>query len=62
MKRRSKDEILMKVIVHVILLTFVIVTIFPMVFTIIISLTDQQSIANYGYSLVPESWSLDAYK
>lgn len=62
MKRRSKDELLMKAIVHVILLTFVIMTIFPMAFTIIISLTDQKSISNIGYSLFPENWSLDAYK
>lgn len=62
MKRRSKDELLMKAIVHVILLTFVIMTIFPMAFTIIISLTDQESISNIGYSLFPENWSLDAYK
>ncbi|MBQ8813769.1 MAG: carbohydrate ABC transporter permease [Lachnospiraceae bacterium] len=62
MKRKSKDEILMKIIVHAVLLTFVILTIFPMVFTVIISLTDQKSLANIGYSLIPESWSWDAYK
>ena len=62
MKRKSKDEILMKIIVHVVLLAFVILTIFPMVFTVIISLTDQESLANIGYSLIPESWSWDAYK
>ena len=61
MKRKSKDELLMKAIVHVILLIFVIMTIFPMAFTIIISLTDQESISNIGYSLFPENWSLDAY-
>lgn len=52
----------MKIIVHAVLITFVIMTIFPMALTLIISFTDQASIMNKGYSLVPDAWSLEAYK
>jgi len=61
-KRRSKDELLMKIIVHGVLITFVVMTIFPMALTLILSFTDQTSIMNKGYSLIPDAWSLDAYK
>lgn len=61
-KKKSKDEIAMKLIVHLILMAFVIATLIPMALTIVVSLTDQSSIMAKGYSLFPDSWSLDAYK
>lgn len=61
-KIRSKDELAMKLIVHIVLLALVVMTLLPMALTIVVSLTDQSSIAANGYSLFPEKWSLDAYK
>lgn len=36
--------------------------VFPFLFVVIISLTDEKSLATNGYSIFPEKWSLEAYK
>lgn len=36
--------------------------VFPFLFVVIISLTDEKSLATNGYSVFPEKWSLEAYK
>ena len=47
---------------HVILGLFSLLCIIPFVFVIIISFTAESSILLIGYSFVPESWSLEAYR
>ncbi|WP_054950944.1 carbohydrate ABC transporter permease [Numidum massiliense] len=41
---------------------FAFICVFPFIFVIIISLTDESTLAHNGYSLFPEKWSLEAYK
>ena len=38
------------------------IALFPFVFTVVISLTAEQAIVTNGYALVPERWSLEAYR
>ena len=52
----------MNVLLHIILLILVAVCLFPVLLTLVISLSSSESIAVNGYSLFPSSWSLDAYK
>lgn len=46
----------------VILSIFALTCIFPLVFVAIISLTDNDALTANGYSLIPEKWSLEAYR
>lgn len=46
----------------VLLTIFAISCIFPLIFVTIISLTDNEILTVNGYSLMPEKWSLEAYK
>ena len=39
-----------------------IVTVLPLVFVCIVSLSSEASIAQNGYSFFPSEWSLDAYR
>ncbi|MBB3109610.1 putative aldouronate transport system permease protein [Paenibacillus phyllosphaerae] len=39
-----------------------IVCVFPFLFVVIISFTDEMVLARNGYKIVPEAWSLDAYR
>ncbi|WP_142130375.1 carbohydrate ABC transporter permease [Bacillus sp. SLBN-3] len=47
---------------HVILGSFAFMCIFPFLYVIIISISNEQSLAENGYQLIPEQWSLEAYK
>ncbi|MGG4549095.1 carbohydrate ABC transporter permease [Rossellomorea marisflavi] len=47
---------------HVLLGSFAFMCIFPFLYVIIISISNEQSLAENGYQLIPEQWSLDAYK
>ncbi|WP_299744555.1 carbohydrate ABC transporter permease [Rossellomorea sp. y25] len=47
---------------HLLLGTFAFLCIFPFLYVIIISLSNEQSLAENGYQLIPEQWSLEAYK
>lgn len=38
------------------------ICVFPFLFVIIISLTDEGSLAHNGYRLIPEKWSFEAYR
>lgn len=51
-----------EIIFNLILLLFSLACIFPFIFVIIISVTDELSLAKNGFSLVPEKFSLAAYK
>ncbi|KMK93138.1 sugar ABC transporter permease [Rossellomorea marisflavi] len=50
------------VLMHVLLGSFAFMCIFPFLYVIIISISNEQSLADNGYQLIPEQWSLDAYK
>lgn len=41
---------------------FAILCVFPFLFVVIISLTDEGSLASNGYRLIPEKWSFGAYR
>ncbi|WP_436376895.1 carbohydrate ABC transporter permease [Cytobacillus sp. BC1816] len=42
--------------------SFALMCIFPFIYVVIISLSDEESLARNGYQLIPENWSLEAYK
>lgn len=41
---------------------FAFLCVFPFLFVLIISFTDEKSLATNGYQVIPEQWSLEAYK
>nr|WP_243896084.1 carbohydrate ABC transporter permease [Paenibacillus sp. F411] len=41
---------------------FAFLCVFPFLFVLIISFTDEKSLATNGYQIIPEQWSLEAYK
>ncbi len=47
---------------HLILGLFSLLCIVPFIFVIIISFTSKASIQNYGFSFIPNEWSLEAYQ
>ncbi|WRP08912.1 carbohydrate ABC transporter permease [Rossellomorea aquimaris] len=47
---------------HLLLGTFAFLCIFPFLYVIIISLSNEQSLAENGYQLIPEQWSFEAYR
>lgn len=52
----------MNVVLNIILLLLVVLCVFPVLLTLIISFSSSESITEVGYALIPKSWSLDAYK
>lgn len=51
-----------EIIINIIMFLFCAICVVPFIFVIIISFTSEQSIAQIGYSFIPQSLSLDAYK
>ncbi|MCJ7843215.1 carbohydrate ABC transporter permease [Lederbergia sp. NSJ-179] len=49
-------------IMAILLGIFTIMCVFPFAYVIVISFTSEESIVRNGFQLVPEAWSLDAYK
>ncbi|WP_232233706.1 carbohydrate ABC transporter permease [Bacillus sp. J33] len=49
-------------LMNILLGSFALMCIFPFIYVIIISLSDEESLARNGYQLIPENWSLEAYK
>lgn len=41
---------------------FAFMCVFPFIFVVIISLTDEKTLATDGYRIIPSQWSLEAYK
>ncbi|NMO94725.1 ABC transporter permease subunit [Paenibacillus lemnae] len=41
---------------------FAFLCVFPFLFVLIISFTDEKSLATNGYQIIPEKWSLEAYR
>ncbi|GGC85083.1 ABC transporter permease [Thalassobacillus devorans] len=50
------------IFMHILLASFSFLCIFPFIYVIIISLTSEQSLAQNGYSIFPQEWSLEAYR
>lgn len=50
------------IFMHLLLGTFAFLCIFPFLYVIIISLSNEQSLAENGYQLIPEQWSFEAYR
>ncbi|GGI65345.1 sugar ABC transporter permease [Enterococcus alcedinis] len=54
----KKIEILFKIL----LVIFAVSCVFPFLFVLVISLTDEAALSINGYQFIPETWSLEAYK
>ncbi|HEY4390562.1 MAG TPA: carbohydrate ABC transporter permease [Paenibacillus sp.] len=52
----------MNITFNLIAAIFAILCVFPFLFVVIISLTDEGTLAKNGYRLIPEKWSLGAYR
>lgn len=52
----------MNIVFNVIAAIFSLVCVFPFAFVVILSFTDERSLAKYGYRLIPEKWSTYAYE
>lgn len=50
------------VLLNFILTILSLLSLIPFIFVIIISLTDEESLAMNGYRFIPEKWSLHAYQ
>ena len=57
-----KAEKTLNIVLHIIFIIMAIGFIFPILLTISISFTSNQSIMDYGYSLIPREFSLESYK
>lgn len=62
MSTYRKSSLLGSGMVHTTLAAFSIICILPIILIISISLSDEKSIAKFGYSLLPKVFSVEAYK
>ena len=49
-------------LIHLIFILICLTFILPMIYVLSISFSSEQAISDFGYSLIPKVWSLDAYK
>lgn len=63
-KRRNKLRCssLETIILHIFFILFSIVILYPVLLAVGISFSDQNSIIEYGYRIIPVKWSLDGYR
>lgn len=61
-RRINAVSIPVEVLINIIMILFCLLCIVPFIFVIIISFTSEESIQQIGYSFMPISWSLDAYR
>ena len=50
------------ILLHIILFVLALVCLFPVLLTLVISFSSSESIVEVGYTIIPQSFSLDAYK
>lgn len=62
MHKRSPSYHVMQFSIHLILLIYAVVCIYPFILTFIASLSSEKSILDYGYQLIPKEFSLMAYE
>ncbi len=56
------DEAVLNTVLHILFVIMSVVFIYPILLTLAISFTDEATLANYGYSIWPQKWSLDGYR
>ncbi len=61
-RRLNSVSLTAEVIINIILGLFCLMCIIPFLFVVIISFSSQDSIRNIGFSFIPQTWSLEAYK
>ena len=49
-------------LIHIAFILMCLTFIVPMLYVVSISFSSEKAIADFGYSLIPKAWSLDAYK
>ncbi len=58
----KRQENVLNTVLHILFVIMSLIFIYPVVLTFVISLTSEASLANKGYSIIPEQWSLDGYR
>ena len=51
-----------KIVANAVVLLFCLSCIIPFLIVVVISLSDQSSIQQFGYQIIPKAWSLEAYR
>jgi len=59
-KRKTADKTVI-VIMYILLFCFAILCLYPLLLTLSVSFTDNQTVATEGYSLIPKKFSTEAY-
>ncbi len=49
-------------VVHILFILTIVIVFFPLIGILIISFSDAETVRQYGYSLIPMKWSVEAYK
>ena len=57
-----KKDVGLKIFAYVVVGILALISILPLLYVIVVSFSDSQSIKEIGYSLIPEKWSLLAYE
>lgn len=61
MIRKRTSELIVKTILHLLLLSFALLCLAPMVLTLSVSFSDESDLISGGYRFIPKAVSLDAY-
>ena len=59
---RSKSDRILMIIVYCILGVFALACLYPLLLTLMTSITDEQTLIRNGYQMFPQKYSLDAYQ
>lgn len=59
--RKGHDKIL-RTLFHIIIVIFALLCLYPLLLALFVSFSSETSVVKNGYQLIPEVWSLDAYK
>ncbi|NMA65204.1 MAG: carbohydrate ABC transporter permease [Clostridiaceae bacterium] len=60
--KRSMSDRLFSIFIYIFLIVFVIICLYPMVLTLSVSFSDEQTVALNGFKLIPEKFSTFTYK
>ncbi|MFL0267461.1 carbohydrate ABC transporter permease [Candidatus Clostridium radicumherbarum] len=60
--KRSKGERFSDVIIHLIMIAYSICCLYPILLTFMTSISSEKSVANNGFQLIPQAYSLQSYK
>lgn len=58
----KRQENVLNTVLHILFVIMSLVFIYPIILTLVISFTSEASLANKGYAMIPEKWSLDGYR